>query len=180
MNYKIEIENWDKLGIENVNFVLKLSQVKEDYLLNVSDKITARAFSMVKILLPTVIILISLLIAEINKGVFDLELIIFLVVNILTGMYLTYHFYKLTFPRVYYGQGREPNEIFENEKLIIKGNDSMLALTLCEIENSQNKVNKNKEQNIDRSNKLKRLMLLVFLLALISTVIFILVVLVLH
>jgi len=158
-NYKIPIEDWTKINLDNAEFILKEAKDYVVYLNTESDRITERAFSMIKILLPTVVVLIGIFARSASTGKLGwIEVCTLAAISL--AFYFLYQFYKLTFPRVYKPLGRNPKELgqasFYGVDPAYDEKESKIALYMNEIENSGDKIEYNEGQNLSRSKKLSR------------------------
>lgn len=93
-SYKIPFEDWDKVDLNNAEFILAEAKEYEKYLSAESDRITERAFAMIRILLPTVIVLVGLFVKSTYNSSLSF-LTIYIGISIAAALYFIYQYYRL-------------------------------------------------------------------------------------
>lgn len=158
-NWSINIEKWEEINPESAKFILEQGEKFLGQTLEIGEKISSRAFSLILILITLVSALTGY---SINKYLTENVLSGLIIVNtlyILILIVILYFLFMIIFPRLTYVSGRKPSDIaipdfLENEKP--ESNVKHLALVLNEIENCQFKIDANEKQNEERITQLKR------------------------
>ncbi|MCD8445692.1 hypothetical protein [Tenacibaculum finnmarkense] len=173
--YQINVKDWRKIPMQNLQFILSQAESKLIYTINNSDKITQRFYSIL-------ILLIGLFTAGIGyfsnlyskcviynfKYFVNIIFLIILFIEILL-------FIKHINPRLFNSQGRYPNE-FSNNNFLEPNNEiteeeQYKALIIGEINNLESKLEFNKIQNKKRLIALRNL---IFSILVLMTIYFIL------
>jgi hypothetical protein len=159
--YSINVKDWRKIPLNNLLFIFAQAELRLNYTIQNSDKITARFYS-------TLIILIGIFTAGIgylsNKSstcihydhIYFLNL--FFLINLLV---LILCFIYHVSPRDFMGLGRSPHELSNPDLLepveLLTEDDQYKSLIIGEINNLENKISFNTKQNQSRLLVLKRL-----------------------
>lgn len=158
-SFEMPVSDWTKVKIDNALFILNEAK---DYLKNLSDisvRITARAFSILTVLIPITSALIAYLVGQSTKGISNIHFIIYYVSFIIIVLIVIMFFLGILInPRGYMPLGRRPVDLCSDEMLGVNltAQLSIIALVLSEIETCQAKIDFNERQNIERTNLLKR------------------------
>lgn len=167
--YQIEVADWRKIPLKNLEFILNQAETNLKYTLDISDKITNRFYT-------TLVVLIGLFTAGIgyfsneysacgiiynNKYYINLGFLIILLIKIF------FFIYNIS-PRNFMGLGRIPHEL-SNINLLqpvegITEEEQYKSLLIGEINNLEIKIEYNTKQNQSRLLILKRLIYLIMLL----------------
>lgn len=171
---RISVSDWKKVEIENIKFILTEAQAYFRFLSEAKIRITTRAFSIITILIPLSCLLIAFIIKSIDNEQFTNKQFVFLGTIILINLlYILYGLGKIIMPKKSMPFGREPFKLFQEERLLGLNYDkelSMKALILNEIEDTQNKIEYNKENNQALQFQLNRSMKLIGYLFIGSTI----------
>jgi hypothetical protein len=165
-NWTIQVKDWTLISKDSALFIIGEADKYLKYTIEVSDKVTARAFSFLLICISifTAIIGFTFKYYSENPGI-SLNLIC----NLLFAIMLLINCYLLILivsPRFFMMTGRIPKEIaipdfLDNQDLTAE--QSHLALILNEIENCQTKIEYNINQNQDRLKMFKRTLIVLIL-----------------
>lgn len=154
--YKIPVSDWKKVGIDNAKFILTEAQTYAKYVSEESGHITARAFSILTVLIPITSALIAFVVGQTMKGNPNYFITCY-IIAIVTGFIVIMFFLgKLVMPRLSMPLGRIPSNICTDEMLGINHTKelSMIVIVLNEIEDCQQKIEYNEDQNNLRTKKL--------------------------
>ena len=160
--WKIQVNDWEKINKESAMFIINEADKFLKYTIEVSDKITTRAFSFLLITLTILIGIIGFTFQSYKEcSALSPNLIcnfLFAIMLIIVSVFLI----LIVSPRFFMMTGRSPKEIAINEFLC---NDSLtpelsyLALILNEIENYQAKIEYNIDQNQKRTKRFKNILI---------------------
>ena len=156
--FKIEVSDWTKINSDTARFILEEAKTYFRYLSDVSDKITARAFTILSILIPIASALIYYLVSQkLPSSTLNapLQQLVYPVVTFL--IIVLCMLIKLIFPRMAMPLGRDPQELCIPEFLGIDYDDKLanLSIVLNEIENVKSKIDYTEKQNRQRLTLLK-------------------------
>lgn len=157
MSWNIETSDWTKITLKSASFILDQAEKSIKYSIEVSDKITNRAFALTIILMSGITALIGLLAKEFSKDVYSGTLVIFYIGIIVSAIVALFYLIKISFPRLFMMVGRSPKEIAI--PAMLETEFSELSLILNEIENSQRKIDFNDNQNQERITILKKVII---------------------
>lgn len=171
--FEIPVSDWSLVKIENAKFILNEAQNYVKYLSEVSQRITARAFSALTILVPITSALMAFVIREILEHEKINYVVYYSLVIVITLIYVMYLLGKIVMPRMYMPVGRSPKELCDDNMLGVKDESelSFVALVLNEIEACQVKIDYNEEQNMERKGLLDKSLKIIALIFITSTII---------
>lgn len=159
--YQINVKDWRKIPLKNLEFILSQAELRLNYTIQNSDKITDRYYS-------TLVLLVGLFTAGIgyfsgqystclvydHKYFINLTFLIILLVLIIS-------FIQKVSPRNFMGQGRSPHELSNVDLLqpieSITEDEQYKSLLIGEINNLEKKIGYNTAQNQKRLSALKNL-----------------------
>ena len=158
--FQIPVSDWTLVGIDNAKFVLLEAQTYAQYLSDVSSRITARAFSILTVLVPITSALIAYVVGQTmkdNPNYFITYYIVLIVIGLIATMFFLG---KTIMPRLFMPLGRKPIEICNDEMLgvTLSKKLSLISIVLNEIENCQQKIDFNELQNTSRNKMLNSCM----------------------
>jgi hypothetical protein len=151
--WEIDPENKKHVDKDIAQFILEQGEKALRHTIDVSDKATNRAFSMLLILLPVSSTIIGFLINEIKKArpYQHADIYFFCTLAIICIVALIY-IIKVVYPRNTMEIGREPKNIAVSNML--QGDKSseekLRVIKLNEIKNCQYKIDYNRKQNAER------------------------------
>lgn len=162
--FKLQLKNWTKFPIESAKLLYDESSDYLQYTVNLSEKITQRAYTFSIIVIAAIGALINTMLSfkietSYDEIVFGL-IILSVIVLFVLGLYLV----KLVFPFGLMQMGRQPKEINENKYLApenLTNEQSHLSFLINEIQNNQTKINYNNNANAERLQRLKTLIVLI-------------------
>lgn len=169
--YKIKVKDWRKIPLKNLEFILSQSEIKLNYTIQNSDKITNKFYSILLLLIGLFTASVgyfsseySCVLSHDNKYFIDLVFLVILFIEIL-------FFIKYTSPRLFHGNGRFPHELSNKENLqtseSINEDEQYKSLLIGEINNIESKLIYNTNQNQNRLSCLKKLIYSIVIFSLI-------------
>jgi hypothetical protein len=176
--WQIESELKKKIDLDLANFILDAGEKSLKHTIDIADKTTNRAFTVVLILIPVISTVIGLLINSLKgtEKFRSLDCIFLSILIILMAITLGFLF-KLVFPRLFMVLGREPKDIITPGMLMndLEDKKKLLAFKLNEIKNCQNRISYNRIQNAKRIRELSRILKFAGLLALLAIAIYLII-----
>lgn len=177
-SWKIEPEYKKKIEAELADFILEQGEKALRHTIDIADKTTNRAFTIVLILLPIISTVIALLVNAMKSPdkYQTLDICFFSILLFMCSLSLFY-LVKLVFPRFFMTFGREPKDIIVREMLEndLSPEKKLLAFKFNEIKNCQSKIDYNKCQNSKRILVLSRILKLLGLSAIIAIVLYLMI-----
>jgi len=170
----INVSDWKSIEIENIKFILTEGQSYFKFLSDAKIRITSKAFSIITILIP----ICSILTAYISKSISNEQftnkgLVCFVIAILIMLLYILFRLGKIIKPKNSMPFGREPFELFKDERMLGINWDkdlSIKALVIAEIENTQAKIEYNRENNKHIQEELDKSMMLIGYLFVAATV----------
>lgn len=158
--WTLELGNWTEANIQSLELIHRKANDAFDYTINVAEKISARAFTFISILIP----IISLIIGLLGKQLFEQDaapsslLISVMLLLCIPALSSLAALIWLIFPRKFMGRGREPQHLAD--AVFIQTDDyskaeQYTALLIGEIEDLQHKIHYNDQINFRRIRILK-------------------------
>ncbi|WP_158828988.1 hypothetical protein [Mucilaginibacter lacusdianchii] len=175
-----DLDTEDKANIDDLlaNYILDQGDKALRHTLDIADKTTTRAFTVLLFMVPVTSTIISFLITELHKGPqqtylnvgFFLLLVIACCVNL-------FFLIRLVFPRNTMVVGREPRDIAVKSVLTreCSSPDKVLILKINEIKNCQHRISYNKKQNAERIERFSQILKWTGITALLSTAVYLLI-----
>lgn len=163
-SWKLNITNWTNIPIETALLLLNESTDYLKYTIDLSEKITQRAYTFSVVVIAAIGALINFMLSfkietPYDKIVFALIFLSVLILFVL-GLYLV----KIIFPFSLGQMGRQPKEL-NNDKYLTPSHltkeQSYLAFVVNEIQNNQVKIDFNLKANSERLRLLKTLIILI-------------------
>lgn len=171
--WRTDIKDWSKINKDLINFYLNQAESELKASLDVHDKVTQRAFTILTILIPILSLSFGYLIRQISEHNTDKFLLVIAIICLIAVIFALYNLIRLIFPRHWMIIGRQPKEIFVSS---LVDNDTLtpeqlhIGIVMGEIENIQYKIDSNWIQNEERLKILKQVIWII-----VSTLIFIIV-----
>ncbi len=156
--WRIKVPKWYNIPIESATLILEEGKNYLSYTITEADKITAKSFAFILLLISAIGAIIGVTNSELNSRIINKAFICFNMIYVFIIFFLVLFFVKIHFPRLFMMQGRKPDEIANKEMLAPKNlpNEHIhLSLVLHEIENCKAKIDFNYNQNIKRIKLLK-------------------------
>ncbi|MES2454004.1 MAG: hypothetical protein V4594_00610 [Bacteroidota bacterium] len=151
--WNINSENKEHIDRDMAQFVLEQADKSLKHTIDIADKATNRAFTLLLIYLPVTSTLVGILINEIKEShKFRILDIYFLGSLVVVCMVALLALIRLIFPRASMVLGREPKDILTNDMLqnSLTAENKLKAFHLNEIKNYQARITYNREQNAKR------------------------------
>lgn len=159
--WSIDPENKKQIDGNLAGFIIEHADKSLRHTIEVADKATNRAFTLLLILLPITSTFIGLLVNEIKEKhkyrTLDLYFFGILIIICLTALGMLV---KLIFPRDSMVAGREPKDILTNEMLQneLSAEKKLLAFKFNEIKNYQFRITYNRQQNAQRISSISHIL----------------------
>jgi hypothetical protein len=162
-SWKLNITNWTKIPIETALILYNESTDYLKYTIDLSEKITQRAYTFSVVIIAAIGALINLMLSfkietHYDKIVFGLICLSVAILFVL-GLYLV----KIIFPFGLKQLGRQPKELNDDKYLTpshLTNEQSYLAFVVNEIQNNQVKIDFNLDSNSRRLKSFKTLIVL--------------------
>lgn len=158
--WRTDVQEWTKINKDLINFYLNQAESELKSSLDVHDKITQRAFTILTILIPVLSISFGYLIHQISGHNTDKFILVIAIAALFAAMVALFNLIRLIFPRQWMVMGRQPKEIFISA--VIDNNKELtpeqlhIGIVMREIEDIQYKIDYNWEHNETRLKTLKR------------------------
>lgn len=161
--WQTDIQDWTKLTKDIVLFYLTQAESNLKSCLELSDRITTRAFSLLTIIIPIITLTLGYLLKQIIEGNANYWLLLISITCLIISFVCLYFLVKLIFPRGWMPLGRQPNEIFTSHMVDndLDQDKKYIAIVMGEIECIQTKIDYNKLQNNKRLKYLKIVLVLI-------------------
>lgn len=177
--WKLKVSNWTLIEIKSALFILDQAEKTLKHVTEKADKITARAFAILIVVISLVSTLIGFLIKELSVANAELFFKIFYLIVVFLGILCMCCLLKLVFPRKSMQLGAQP-KLLAIESLLMPRDDlnedeRHLALIINQITNVQNKISFNGSQNNTRIKLLEITLTLIvatFLVGIITLIIY--------
>ena len=154
--YRIELKNWKTANLESLKFILEHGLEHLEQTVEISNKITARAFTILSVLIPVLSVMLGILFNyqfEKTENMPPEGLMIVSVILIFPLLYCLVLLIRLIFPRLIQPLGRPPAELDDPDYLEnpeYNKNQQYLLMIINEIDNCQNKIAFNDASNTKR------------------------------
>ena len=158
--FKLQLSDWRKVPVQTAEALFNESNDLVDYTINLSEKITQRAYTFSVIVIAAIGGLITKLLSLDGTTVFEEYLFVLILVSITILFFIAYKISRLVFPFALKQKGRHPKSIGKQIYLApekLSKEESYLNFLLAEIQNNQRKIDYNEKINKQRLNKLKNL-----------------------
>jgi hypothetical protein len=153
--YQIPVSSWKATKVENLKLVNEQGESYLKYLSEVSQRITARAYSIITVLVSINTALMIYLVSESAKTEIRNDFLFFFSLGVIVAIIvLIVITSRLIMPRSYMPVGRAPKEVCNDGMLGVNEADDELSLKaylMNEIENCQVKIDFNESQNGQRN-----------------------------
>ena len=159
LEWKLSLENWEGTNVESLKYILQEAQKNLSHTLKENDKLTARGFTLLSIIIP----IVSLSLAFLLKDILDAEgqvhhiMRYFVLGTLIILTFCLFFLIRVIFPRNIMYDGREPIDIAPEflESNELSQEQLYPALLIGEIEVFQQKIDWNNKQNFRRIKQLK-------------------------
>jgi len=152
--WNISPENKAKIDKDIANYVIEQAEKSLKYSIEVADKTTSKAITLLLVLLPVASTIVGFLVNSVKqyKTLMSPETLLLMYFLILCIVALIFAV-KLVLPRNTMGLGREPKQLIVDQVLQLagcSGEQKLLIYKLNEIKNYQFKIEHNQAQNNTR------------------------------
>lgn len=157
--WRTDIQNWTRINKDLINFYLNQAEAELKASLDVHDKVTQRAFTILTILIPVLSISFGYLIRQMSEHNADKFLLVIAILVLIAASVALFFLIQLIFPRQWMILGRQPKEILISAA--VDSNDELtpeqlyVGIVMGELENIQYKIDYNWAYNIQRLKILK-------------------------
>lgn len=157
--WTLNLEYWNETNPETLKYVLQEAQLNLDHTLAENDKLTARAFTLVSIIIPVLSLAIGYMVKDMANTLEErhalLEFLSLIAMSVLS--YVLFLLIKIIVPRNIMYSGREPKELVTVDNLQsneLSHSDLYISMLISEVEWFQARIEHNDYQNELRIEKL--------------------------
>jgi hypothetical protein len=151
--WNTDLKHWKKVNKEVYKFCLEQGEKRLKDIIDDSEKITSRSYTLIGVLIPVLSICVGIVLKYvIDKTTFDLVVYLSIICVPILGCCL-WHLSKLVGIRRIWHAGTEPKNLCKSEFIefdSFKEEDAIKYLQLSEIEQIQYKIDENKNVNYER------------------------------
>jgi predicted membrane protein len=162
--WKLNITNWTNLSIDTALFFYNESSNYLKYTIDLSEKITQRAYTLSVVIIAAIGALINFMLSFEIKSIYNEILFSLIVLSVLVLFVLGLYLVKVIFPFGLHHLGRQPKELNSDKYLTpehLTKEQAYLSFVINEIQNNQVKIDFNLNVNTSRLKNLKRLIVLI-------------------
>ena len=165
MNWKATVYRWDVITPELIKFFLAQAESYLKQTMDVHDKLTARSFNLLTMLIPAITITVGVLLN--SNAVVSAKLIAVCYTALVCSVACTVMLTFIILPRNWMAIGRMPKELISDQiiqsTIELQADQRFVGLVLNELENIQMKIEYNERSNYRRQNMLRLVVILMAL-----------------